>query len=154
MAEPLNVLIADDDEGHATLVRRHMRRAGIGANLIHLQDGQDVLDYLYRRGAWSDRAPLGEVVLILDLNMPRLDGPAVLRHLKRDPKLMRIPVFVLTTSDNPVEIDRCYALGASACLVKPVDFGAFGDMIQRFTTFLLIARLPTEEPPAAMTRHD
>jgi CheY-like chemotaxis protein len=153
MAEPLNLLIADDDEGHVTLVRRHIRRAGIGANLVHLQDGQEVLDYIYRRGGWADRPPLGQVALILDLNMPRLDGLAVLRRLKQDAQWGRVPVFVLTTTDNPVEIDRCYAMGASACLVKPVDFGAFGELIHRFAAFLLTARLPTEEPPAPHTAH-
>jgi CheY-like chemotaxis protein len=152
MAETLSVLIADDDEGHATLVRRNMKRAGLAADLVHLQDGQEVLDYLYRRGTWQHRAAHGAVALVLDLNMPRLSGLAVLRRLKNDQDLTRIPVFVLTTTDNPVEIDQCYALGASACIVKPVDFGAFGDMIQRFAAFLMMATMPGE-PPATRPQH-
>jgi CheY-like chemotaxis protein len=84
---------------------------------------------------------------VLDLNMPRLGGIAVLQRLKGDVSFTRIPVFVLTTTDNPLEIDQCYALGAAACLVKPVDFGAFGDMIQRFAAFLMLAAMPGEAPP-------
>ena len=152
MAETLSVLIADDDEGHATLVRRNMKRAGLAADLVHLQDGQEVLDYLYRRGVWQDRAGHRALALVLDLNIPRLSGLAVLRRLKNDQALTRIPVFVLTTTDNPVEIDQCYSLGASACIVKPVDFGAFGDAIQRFASFLMTATMPGE-PPATHTPH-
>jgi CheY-like chemotaxis protein len=144
MTETLSVVIADDDDGHATLVRRNMKRAGLAADLIHLRDGQEVIDYLFRRGRWSDRGEHDAIALVLDLNMPRLGGMAVLQRLKRDEELTRIPVFVLTTSDNPTEIDQCYTLGASACLVKPVDFGAFGDMIQRFAAFLMTAKMPGE----------
>ena len=144
MAEALSVLITDDDEGHATLVRRNMKRAGLQGDLIHLQDGQELLDYLYRRGRYHSRSVHGSVALLLDLNMPRLCGMAVLRRLKQDQSLARSPVFVLTTSDNPVEIDQCYALGASVCLVKPVDFGAFGDMVQRVASFLMAAKMPGE----------
>jgi CheY-like chemotaxis protein len=147
MREPLSVLIAEDDEGHATLVRRYMQRAGLAAELVHLRDGQEVLDYMYRRGMWAARHGHSAVALVLDLNMPRLGGMAVLRRLKSDRDLTRIPVFVLTTTDNPTEIDQCYRLGASACLVKPVDFGAFGDMIQRFAAFLMAAKMPGEVPP-------
>lgn len=144
MAEPLSVVIADDDEGHATLVRRNMKRAGLAGDMIHLRDGQEVLDYLYRRGPWAGRRGHAAVALVLDLNMPRLGGMAVLKRLKTDTEFTRIPIFVLTTSDNPAEIDQCYTLGASACLVKPVDFGAFGEMIQRFAAFLMAATMPGE----------
>jgi CheY-like chemotaxis protein len=147
MADTLSILIADDDEGHATLVRRNMKRAGLDGELIHLRDGQEVLDYMYRRGPWSSRRDHDAVALVLDLNMPRLGGMAVLKRLKTDGELTRIPVFVLTTTDNPSEIDQCYTLGASACLVKPLDYGAFGDMIQRFAAFLMAARMPGEAAP-------
>jgi CheY-like chemotaxis protein len=82
--------------------------------------------------------------------MPRLSGTEVLERLKRDEKAARIPVFVLTTTDNPFELDRCYALGAAACLVKPVDFGAFDAMIRRLGEFLMTARMPGEQRPPAV----
>ena len=146
MSRMPHVLMAEDDDGHATLVRRGLRRAGFPSEPIHLRDGQELLDYMFHRGPWSDRVPLDRLAMILDLNMPRLNGAEVLERLKGDETLSRIPVFVLTTTDNPIELDRCYALGAAACLVKPVDFGAFGEMIQRLASFLLTASLPGEVP--------
>lgn len=147
MAAILKIVLVEDDEGHAILVRRNLARAGLGAEQVHLRDGQDALDFLYRRAAWTERRPLGAMAILLDLNMPRIGGLEVLRRLKDDQELARLPVFVLTTTDNPAEIDRCYALGAAACLVKPVDYGAFGEMIQRLASFLMVAQMPEEPSP-------
>ena len=144
MAPPPDILLVEDDEGHATLVRRNLRRAGLATDPIHLRDGQELLDYVYRRAPWKNRGPHASVAMILDLNMPRLGGMEVLKHLKSDTGLARIPVFVLTTTDNPEEIERCYALGAAVCLVKPVDYGAFGDMLHRLAEFLMAAQMPSE----------
>ncbi len=144
----LSVLMAEDDDGHATLVKRSLKRAGLQSDTVHLRDGQELLDYMFQRGQWTERPAHDSVVMILDLNMPRLGGTEVLERLKSHEELSRIPVFVLTTTDNPLELDRCYALGAAACLVKPVDYGAFNDMIRRLAEFLMAARLPGEEPPA------
>jgi CheY-like chemotaxis protein len=144
VTDTLSILVAEDDEGHATLVRRNLKRAGLKSEPVHVRDGQELLDYVYRREPWTGRSAHGEMAMILDLNMPRLGGMEVLQRLKDDEKLARIPVFVLTTSDNPAEIDRCYALGAAVCLVKPVDYGAFADMVQRLAEFLMRARMPGE----------
>jgi CheY-like chemotaxis protein len=146
MADRPRIILVEDDDGHATLVRRNLRRAGVEHDPVHLRDGQDLLDYLRRRARWSERRPDPAVTIILDLNMPRLGGMEVLRELKRDDELARIPVFVLTTTDNPAEIDRCYVLGAAVCLVKPVDYGAFGGMVQRLAEFLSVAHMPGEMP--------
>ena len=147
MVQGPNVLMAEDDDGHATLMRRGLKRAGLPSEPIHLRDGQELLDYVYLRGRWSARPPHSSMAMILDLNMPRLGGTEVLQRLKSDQRLSRIPVFVLTTTDNPVELDRCYALGASVCLVKPVDYGAFSDMVRRLAEFLMAVRLPDEFSP-------
>ena len=146
-AETLNVVMVEDDEGHATLVKRNLKRAGLLSEPVHLRDGQELLDYIYHRAQWSERGPLDSVALLLDLNMPRLNGTEVLERLKDDEILARIPVFVLTTTDNPVELDRCYALGAAACIVKPLDYGAFSTIIFRLGEFLMSAALPDEHPP-------
>ena len=147
MTPRMSVLMVEDDEGHAVLVRRSLRRAGLPSDPVHLRDGQELLDYVYHRGRWSGREPHASVAMILDLKMPRLGGTEVLERLKQDEDLARIPVFVLTTSDNPVELDRCYRLGAAACLVKPVDYGAFDEMIGQLAGFLMKARMPGERPP-------
>jgi CheY-like chemotaxis protein len=136
--------MAEDDEGHAILVRRNLRRAGLLSDPVHLKDGQELLDYIYQRGPYASRPQHDSLALILDLNMPRLGGFDVLRHLKSDGVKARIPVFVFTTTDNPTEIDRCYALGAAACLVKPLDYVAFSEMVKRLAEFLMAASLPRE----------
>jgi CheY-like chemotaxis protein len=148
MTATLSVVIAEDDDGHAMLVRRNLKRAGLVSEPIHLRDGQEMLDYVYRRGRWAGRAPHDALVLIVDLNMPRLGGIEVLERLKTDDVLTRIPVFVLTTTDDPIELDRCYALGAAACIVKPIEYPAFADVVQRLAQFLMMARIPAETPSA------
>jgi CheY-like chemotaxis protein len=146
MAETFIVMLAEDDEGHATLVRRNLKRAGLESEPIHVRDGQEALDYIYRRAPFTDRGRHDGLVLLLDLNMPRLGGLEVLRRIKKDAELSRIPVFVLTTTDDPIELDRCYALGASACIVKPVDYASFSETVQRLAQFLQTARIPGETP--------
>jgi CheY-like chemotaxis protein len=150
IAHSLGVIIAEDDEGHATLMRRNLKRAGLEIDPVHVRDGQEALDYMYRRAPWADRARHGALVLLLDLNMPRLGGLEVLRQLKNDAELGRIPVFVLTTTDDPAEVDRCYTLGASACIVKPVEYAAFSEAVQRLAQFLMTAAIPGEisSPPS------
>ena len=150
MDEALSVLMAEDDDGHATLLRRNLKRAGLQCNPVHLRDGQEVLDYVYHRAPYSSRPTHSSLAVILDLKMPRLDGIEVLRRLKSDERLARIPVFVLTTTDNAAELDRCYAHGAAACMVKPVDYGAFSDLVRRLADFLMAARLPGELPADRM----
>lgn len=139
------VLIAEDDEGHATLIRRNLRRAGFGDRTVFLKDGQELLDYVHKRAQFSTRPANDAVAIIADLNMPRLGGFEVLQHLKDDQQLCRIPVYVMTTTDNPAEIERCYELGAAAYLVKPLDYGVFGEMVRRLAEFLASVRLPAEE---------
>ena len=143
-----SIVIAEDDDGHATLVRRNLRRGGWLGDPVVVRDGQEALDYMYRRGEWIGRPQHDAVAILLDLNMPRLGGLEVLRHLKQDPVLSRLPVFILTTTDNPLELDRCYAAGASACIVKPVEATAFSAAIQQFAQFLLTVVLPSDPPPA------
>ena len=144
-----SIVIAEDDEGHATLVRRNLRRGGWLGDPVVVRDGQEAIDYLYRRGDWVGRAQHEAIAILLDLNMPRLGGLEVLRQLKQDPALARLPVFILTTTDNPLELDRCYSAGASACIVKPVEAMAFSAAIQQFAQFLLTVVLPSEPPPPA-----
>ena len=144
MTESPSILLAEDDEGHATLIRRNLRRAGFDNAPVHLKDGQELLDYVYRREHWKDRALHDSLAIIADLNMPRLSGFEVLQRLKEDDRLSRIPVFVLTTTDNPAELDRCYALGAAGYFVKPVDYGVFGDLVKHLAEFLSSVRLPSE----------
>lgn len=145
MNDSAHVLIAEDDDGHATLIRRNLKRSGLANAAVRLRDGQELLDFLYRQGGFAQRQPLSAVAIVVDLNMPRLGGFDVLARLKKDRSWARIPIVVLSTTDNPLDIDRSYELGASAYLTKPLDDGMFGDVLRRMTDFLAAVRLPGEK---------
>lgn len=147
-SEPLSILLADDDEGHATLVRRNLRRAGLANAIVHVRDGEAVLDFVHARGPWSGRPPAGPLLLVLDIRMPRLDGVEVLRRLKADPATARLPVVMLTTTDDPREIRRCYELGCSLYVTKPIAHDAFVEAIRRLGLCLSIVRVPPEDARA------
>lgn len=142
MAEDsVTILIVDDDAGHVELVRRHLRRAGIANAIESIADGKGALDYVFRRGEHTVRA--SRLLLLLDLNIAgRIDGFEVLRQIKTDPTTKRIPVIVLTTADDPRDVDRCYTLGCNVYVTKPVDPAEFTESIERLAQILSIASLP------------
>jgi CheY-like chemotaxis protein len=141
-AEPLTILLAEDDDGHATLIYRNLERAGLVNGFVRLKDGQEALDYVRGQGAFAGRQPRGNVLLLLDIKMPRVDGIEVLRQLKADTSTALMPVIMLTTTDDPREVQRCYELGCSVYVTKPVDSQAFIEAIQRLGLFLQVVRVP------------
>ncbi len=140
--EALTILLAEDDEGHASLIQRNLRRAGIVNDIRHVKDGQEALDYLRCTGAFANRASNGPLLLVLDINMPRVDGVEVLRQVKANAKTSRIPVVMLTTTDDPREVERCYGLGCSVYVTKPVDYGSFTQGVNRLGLVLQIVKVP------------
>jgi len=140
--EPLMIVLAEDDEGHANLVQRNLERAGLANGLRRLKDGQEALDFLRGEGDHAGRDTGQSALLLLDINMPRVDGVEVLRQLKADPRTALIPVIMLTTTDDPREIQRCYELGCSVYITKPVDYQGFVEAIKRLGLFLQVVRLP------------
>jgi CheY-like chemotaxis protein len=145
-AEPITILLAEDDDGHATLIQRNLERAGLLNGCVRLRDGQEALDYLYGEGDFAGRALPANVLLLLDVKMPRVDGVEVLRRLKTDPATALIPVIMLTTTDNPREVKRCYELGCSVYVTKPVDYPALIEAIGRLGLFLQVVRVPHNGP--------
>jgi len=141
-SEPLTLILAEDDDGHATLVQRNLRRAGFVNEMIHVKDGQQALDYIKGEGEHSDRRMSGFVLLLLDINMPRVDGIEVLRRIKADSGTAKIPVIMLTTTDDPREVERCYELGCSVYLTKPVEYEGFIEAINRLGLFLQVVKVP------------
>src|SRR6187549_295008 len=107
-AEPMAIVLAEDDDGHALLVKRNLARANVANQIIHVSDGQEALDYVYRTGEYASRPTSTSLLLVLDINMPRVAGIEVLARLKSDPATSRIPIIMLTTTDDPREIERCY----------------------------------------------
>lgn len=144
-AKELVILLAEDDEGHAFLVQQNLQEAGVANQIIHVRDGQEALDFIRCSGAYRDRIPNGPLILLLDINMPRVDGIEVLRQLKANPITDELPVIVLTTTDDPREVKRCYELGCSSYVTKPVDYDRFVEAIRRLGLFLAIVEIPRED---------
>jgi CheY-like chemotaxis protein len=143
----VTVLIVDDDQGHSELVRRNLRRSGVSYELEWIPNGAEALDYVSRRGAHAEREARANLLLLLDINMPGgVDGVEVLRRLKSDPDTRSIPVVMLTTTDDPREIDRCYELGCNAYVTKPIESGSFIEAIHRIGSLLTVISLPRHPP--------
>ena len=139
---PVTIILAEDDDGHAQLVQRNLERAGLLNGCLRVRDGQELLDCLNSRGE-SHQQTLGDaLVVLLDINMPRIDGIEALRQIKANPATHRIPVIMLTTTDDPREIDRCYELGCNVYITKPVEYDGFIDAIRRLGLFLQIVQRP------------
>jgi CheY-like chemotaxis protein len=135
---PPTILIVDDDEGHAILIRENLEAAGLNNAIEHFRDGQAVLDFFARRPPGAHQSFL----VLLDIRMPKVDGIEVLRRLKSDPELNKLPVIMLTTTDDSREIERCYELGCSVYIQKPVDYDRFAEAIRRLGMFMTLVLLP------------
>jgi CheY-like chemotaxis protein len=137
--KPVLILLVEDNDAHAELVRRSFSLHNLANRIYHVSDGEEALDYLYRRGKFEDPAssPRPHVIL-LDLRLPRIDGLEVLREIKADESLRRIPVVVLTTSDAETDVARAYEAHANSYLVKPVDFQRFSQLMRDFGYYWLV----------------
>jgi CheY-like chemotaxis protein len=138
----LTILVVDDDDGHRELVRRNLQRAGVTNPIVELLNGNDALDYVFCRGAHAARKTDMELLILLDVNMPGINGIEVLRQVKSDPQKRKIPIIMLTTTDDPREVDQCYELGCSVYVTKPVDPVNFIDAIKKLGMFISIVRAP------------
>ncbi len=142
MKKELTIILAEDDDGHATLIKRNLKRAGLLNEIIHFKNGEETLDFLNnvkKKKEYKDSIPS---LLLLDIKMPKVDGVEVLRQVKQDPKLKKMPVIMITTTDDPREIDKCHELGCSNYIAKPIDYDKFVDAIRKLGLFLLIVELP------------
>jgi len=142
------ILIVDDDEGHVELVRRNLRRIALSNPILALTDGSQALDYVFKRGEFAHRLS-DDPLMLLDINMPgSLNGVEVLRQVKNNPITQKMPVIMLSTTDDPREVARCYELGCSVYITKPVESSQFIEAIRRLGFFLQIIRLPKTDPGA------
>ena len=137
----VSIVMIEDDEGHARLIEKNIRRAGILNDITHFTDGTTALDYLYH----DKRGPAlnGPALILLDLNLPDMSGTDILARIKgEDSPLKRTPVVVLTTTDDKVEIQRCYDLGCNVYITKPVNYENFADAIRQLGLFLSVIQVP------------
>jgi CheY-like chemotaxis protein len=144
--KPFTILLADDDPEDRMLTRDALAESKCANRLDTVEDGEQLLDYLRRRGAYANLTgtPLPGLIL-LDLNMPRKDGREALREIKGDPALRRIPVVVLTTSKAEEDIYRTYDLGVNSFITKPVKFDGLVTIMQTLSRYWVeFVELPTE----------
>jgi CheY-like chemotaxis protein len=142
MKEEVVVLIVEDDDGHARLIEKNLRRASIKNEMLRFADGQQILDFLFRRGEGRQREDCIPYLLLLDIRIPKIDGVEVLRQIKQDEELRKIPVIMLTTTDDPREVDACHRLGCSHYIVKPVEYDKFSAALGQLGLFLKIVQVP------------
>ena len=138
----ISILIAEDDAGHARLIEKNLTRAGLNNHITRFDNGQTVLDFLFRRGPGPHLQSDTPYLLLLDIRMPQVDGVEVLRQVKQDLELRKIPVIMLTTTDDPREVERCHAIGCSSYIVKPVDYDKFAEAIKSLGLYISLVEVP------------
>jgi CheY-like chemotaxis protein len=141
---PITILLADDDEEDRLMTKDALTESRLANDVRFVIDGEELTDYLFRRGAYADSAAPLPGLILLDLNMPKKDGREVLAEIKSDPELRQIPVVVLTTSKTEEDIVRSYALGVNSFITKPVTFDGLVEAMTVFTQYWFeIVALPT-----------
>lgn len=144
------ILLVDDSPFDTEMTLRALAAHHLEQRVISVGDGAEALDYLYRRGAFCERAEGQPSVILLDLKMPKVDGLEVLQQIKNDAQLKRIPVVVMTSSSEDADLSKCYELGVNAYVVKPVHFSQFLEAVKMVGAFWAIFNeVPPEENSAA-----
>ena len=146
MSTPVTIIMIEDDDGHARLIERNIRRSGVNNKILPFTSGTEAVSYLFGSdGSGFDHK--GEALLILlDLNLPDMSGIDILRRVKENKFLKSTPVVVLTTTDDAYEVKRCYELGCNVYVTKPVNYESFANAIRQLGSFFSV----TQVPPAAV----
>jgi len=136
----LIILIAEDDDGHAELIQMGLEDSGVCNKMIRFSNGLEVWQFLSGTGNNILDKDLS-YLLLLDINMPIMDGIEVLTRIKNDEKLKEIPIMMLTTTDDPREVENCYKLGCNIYITKPVDFLKFSETLKRLGLFVQVVKI-------------
>ena len=135
------ILIAEDDIGHVELIKKNLWRSCVENDILQFKDGQEVLDFLFGEGDEAKREKSNSYILLLDIRMPKIDGQEVLKQIKQDKELRKIPVIILTTTDKASEIDRYYEMGCSFYMIKPADYNKFMEAVENLGAFVSLEGL-------------
>ena len=141
-ARPVSIVMIEDDEGHARLIERNIRRAGVKNEIASFRNGTDGLTYLLGADGSGDESAQRSMLILLDLNLPDMTGVDILAKVKSNTHLKRSPVIVLTTTDDQREIKRCYDLGANVYITKPVNYESFANAIRQLGLFFSVIQVP------------
>ena len=139
--QKLTILIAEDDDGHAELIRENLLDSGIRNPIIRFVNGQEAWNFFSRTGPGAHREIKQAYLLLLDIHMPKMDGVEVLRRIKADPVLRSMPVIMLTTTNDPREVKECYELGCSSYVTKPVNYQQFSEALKRLGLYIMIIQI-------------
>ncbi len=136
------ILIVEDDPAHRDLIERNLRRAGMKNEIRSFEDGEEALAFLLRNTEGINREPGGSYQMLLDIDLPGMSGIETLQEIKKKEELKKLPVTMLTTTDDPKEIDLCYMLGCNNYLVKPVEYRKLVEMVQALARFFSLVETP------------
>lgn len=141
-AKPVTIIMIEDDEGHARLIEKNIRRAGVNNEIIPFANGTDALKYLLGSDGSGEVSAGRHLLVLLDLNLPDMTGVDILEKVKNNQHTKLSPVVVLTTTDDEREIQRCYDLGANVYITKPVDYDGFANAIRQLGLFFSVMQVP------------
>jgi len=141
-ARPVTIIMIEDDEGHARLIEKNIRRAGVANQIVPFTNGTEALAYLLGPDGSGMVNKGRQLLVLLDLNLPDMTGIDILEKVKGNEHTRRSPVVVLTTTDDQREIQRCYDLGANVYITKPVDYEGFANAIKQLGLFFSVMQIP------------
>ncbi|MGE0063986.1 MAG: response regulator [Xanthobacteraceae bacterium] len=142
-SQPVSIVMIEDDEGHARLIEKNIRRAGVTNEIIPFTNGTDAVNYMFGADGSAKVSKSRALLILLDLNLPDMTGIDILKRVKGNDVLKRVPVVVLTTTDDAQEIQRCYDLGCNVYITKPVDYENFAQAIRQLGLFFSVIQVPT-----------
>ncbi|QQR36286.1 response regulator [Devosia oryziradicis] len=140
--KPVTIIMIEDDEGHARLIEKNIRRAGVANEIIPFVNGTSALEFLMGADGTGAVNKGRQLLVLLDLNLPDMTGVDILEKVKTNEHTRRSPVVVLTTTDDQREIQRCYDLGANVYITKPVDYDGFANAIRQLGLFVSVMQVP------------
>ena len=138
----VTIVMIEDDEGHARLIEKNVRRAGVNNEIVPFTSGTAALDYILGADRSGDVSQGRYLLILLDLNLPDMSGIDILEKVKSNPHTKRLPVVILTTTDDEREIQRCYDLGANVYITKPVEYDSFANAIRQLGLFFSVMQIP------------
>ncbi|MBN9003356.1 MAG: response regulator [Rhizobiales bacterium] len=145
MSKPVTIIMIEDDEGHARLIERNIRRSGVNNDIRPFSNGTDAVQYLLGADGSGSVHKDEALLVLLDLNLPDMSGIDILRRVKENAYLKCAPVVVLTTTDDAQEIKRCYDLGCNVYITKPVNYESFANAIRQLGLFFSVIQVPQAE---------